>query len=72
MVSLRVLSDPIGAAVQVAGRLVTTPGTVEIPVGEHHFVLTGAGWTKECEQEIRPGASRVKFSQGAEGCVVIY
>jgi serine/threonine-protein kinase len=72
MVSLRVLSDPIGAAVQVAGRLVTTPGTVEIPVGEHHFVLTGAGWTKECEQEIRRGASRVKFSQGAEGCVVIY
>lgn len=71
LVSVQILSDPIGASVSIAGRRVTTQGTVEVPVGRHRIVLSAADWQAECEQDIDPGVRKVKFVRGSEGCVIV-
>jgi hypothetical protein len=69
-VHLRLTSDPLGSTVRIDGQPYTTPAEVSLPVGAHHFEFEGGGWSTSCDQQIAEGASKLKFSQGKQGCVV--
>ena len=70
IVHLRLTSDPLGSTIRIDGQPYPTPADVSLPVGAHHFEFDGGGWSTSCDQAITEGASKLKFSQGKQGCVV--
>jgi len=72
IVSFSLLSDPLGGVVRVAGQQTTTPGKLELNEGRYHFEFEHGDWSTSCDEQIATGVARLKFTQGKQGCMLIY